>query len=67
MDEILKAFDSMTKSETYTNVAIEAAVSRNTIYNVRQNPERATLGILRRIVEAMGYQLIIKLEKVSNE
>lgn len=65
MNEILKAFDNMTKSQTYTDMAAVSGVSRMTIYNVRKNPERATLGVLRRIVEAMGYRLVIKLEEVS--
>jgi DNA-binding phage protein len=63
MNEILEAFNSMSKTETYTNVAAVSGVSRNTIYNVRKNPERVTLGVLRRIMSAMGYQLVIKLEK----
>lgn len=64
MNEILEAFEKMTKNQTYTQIAAESGISRNTIYNVRHNPERATLRVLRKIVGAMGYHLIIKLEKV---
>ncbi len=65
MNEILEAFEKMTKTQTYTQIAAESGISRNTIYNVRQNPERATLRVLRKIVGAMGYRLTIKLEKVQ--
>lgn len=63
MNEIQKAFKQMTKEQTYTEIAKTSGISRNTIYNVRQNPERVTLRVLRLIVEAMGYNLVISLEK----
>lgn len=64
MNEISEAFEKMTKSQTYTGIAAESGISRNTIYNVRNNPERATLRVLRKIMGAMGYRLVIKLEKI---
>jgi DNA-binding phage protein len=65
MEEIIKAFSEMTKDQTYTQIARTSGISRNTIYNVRKNPERVTLRVLRKIISAMGYHLIIKLEKVQ--
>lgn len=65
MDGILEAFKRMTKNQTYTKIAAESGISRNTIYNVRKNPERATLRVLRKIMGAMGYRLIIKLERIQ--
>lgn len=64
MTEILEAFNKMTKSQTYTEMASISGISRNTIYNVRHNPEGTTLRTLRRIVGAMGYRLVIKLEEI---
>jgi transcriptional regulator with XRE-family HTH domain len=51
------------KRQTYTEIARLSGVSRNTIGNVRKNPERATLGTLRKIFRAMGYEIILTLEK----
>jgi DNA-binding phage protein len=65
MNEISEAFERMTKNQTYTEIARASGISRNTIYNVRNNPERVTLRVLRKIMSAMGYHLIIKLEKVQ--
>lgn len=64
MKEVTKAFEEMTKDQTYTEIAMRSGISRNTIYNVRQNPERVTFRVLRKIMSAMGYHLIIKLEKM---
>jgi DNA-binding phage protein len=55
------------KRQTYTEIAAKARVSRNTVYNVRRNPERATLGTLRRIFRAMGYETQITLKKLKDE
>jgi DNA-binding phage protein len=63
MNEIQKTFQNMTKSQTYTELARLSGISRNTIYNVRKNPERATLGTIRKIFRAMGYEVVIRLEK----
>ena len=65
MNEITKAFEAMPRAQTYTALAARSGISRNTIYNVRQNPERVTLRVLRKILDAMGYQLIIKLERID--
>lgn len=65
MNEVTKVFGKMTKDQTYTEIARISGISRNTIYNVRQNPERVTLRVLRKIMSAMGYHLIIKLEKMQ--
>ncbi len=65
MNEVTKIFEKMTKDQTYTEIAQISGISRNTIYNVRKNPERVTLRVLRKIVGAMGYHLIIKLERMQ--
>ena len=67
MKEVTKAFEEMTKDQTYTEIARASGISRNTIYNVRQNPERVTFRVLRKIVGAMGYRLIIRLERCNND
>jgi transcriptional regulator with XRE-family HTH domain len=51
------------KRQTYTEIAKLAGVSRNTIGNARKNPERATLGTLRKICRAMGYEIVLILVK----
>ena len=63
MNEILAAFAGMTKNQTYTELARLSGISRNTIYNVRKDPDRATLGTLRKIFQAMGFKVVIRLEK----
>jgi DNA-binding phage protein len=50
----------------FTTLATRAGVSRNTIYNMRQNPDSAKIGTLRRVVEAMGYRLVVTIERPDN-
>ncbi len=63
MNELTNIFNKLNKSDTYTEIAQRAGVSRNTIRNVRIRPESARLGTLRKIFDAMGYDLILSLKK----
>lgn len=69
METIRNVFDTLNKSkfksQTYTEIAERAGVSRNTIRNVRNEPERARLKTLRKIFKAMGYELVLSLEKTE--
>jgi DNA-binding phage protein len=66
MDEIIKAFDKLNKRQTYSQIALAADVSRNTILNVRRNPASARLSTLKKIFKAMGYRLELKLIPIKD-
>ena len=63
LNDILTVFDNMKKSETFTNISKESGVSRGTIWNVRQDPTKATLGILLRVLDTMGYELVVRAKE----
>ncbi len=65
MENIANVFDTLSKKQTYSQIADLAGVSRNTIRNVRNNPESTRLKTLRKIFKAMGYELVLTLEKAE--
>ena len=66
MDKNIKeVFQALERPQTITEIAELSGVSRATIYNVRKHPERSALHVLRRIFKAMGYNIIITLERLE--
>jgi DNA-binding phage protein len=65
MENIKNVFETLNKKQTYSEIAVLAGVSRNTIRNVRNEPEKARLKTLRKIFKAMGYELVLTLEKIK--
>lgn len=65
MENIKNVFETLNKKQTYSEIASIAGVSRNTIRNVRNEPDRARLCTLRKIFKAMGYELVLTLEKIE--
>ena len=70
MDNIKEMFITLEKRQTFTEIASRSGVSRNTVFSVRKDPERSTVKTLRKIFQAMGYNLILTiepLEKIETE
>ena len=67
MDDIDAVFGGLNLSpkrgQTIADIALKAKVARGTVYNAARDPERSSLKILRKIFDAMGYKLIVLLEK----
>lgn len=63
MENIEDVFKTLERPKTITEIARLSGVSRATIYNVKRQPEKSALHVLRRIFGAMGYRIIITLEK----
>lgn len=58
VEEILNS-----KRMTFSEIAERAGISRVTLYNIRQAPENVKLSTLKAICSAMGYSLIISVER----
>lgn len=63
MDNIKNVFQTLEKRQSYSEIARLSGVSRNTIRSVRDDPEKTTIRTLRKIFGAMGYELVLSLEK----
>ena len=57
----------MSKRVPYVEIARRAGISRTTLLKIRRSPEEAQLRKLRAICQAMGYNLVLSLEPMSNE
>jgi DNA-binding phage protein len=65
--EIETVMNNLNKRMTYTEIAEKAGVSRNTVYNARKTPKKATLKTLEKIFSAMGYKIVFSLVEVTDE
>jgi DNA-binding phage protein len=63
MNDVTNLLTALERQQTFTEIAKMAGVSRNTVYNVRKNPENSTLKVLKSVFGAMGYNLVLSLEK----
>lgn len=63
--EINDLFDDRTCN--FRKVAKRSGLHYNTITNVRKDPEKSKVSTLRALAEAMGYKLILSLEKIEDK
>jgi len=52
---------------SFEEIAKKSGISRTTLFTIRQNPERAKLSTLRAIAAALGYRMVVSLEKEKND
>lgn len=64
LDEIMNELNTP-KPPNFSEIARKANVSRTTIYNIQRAPEKTTLKVLQRVFKAMGYKLVLSLEKIE--
>ena len=67
MDSIKDVLEILERKQTYTEISRVSGISRTTIFNVRKHPENSSLKVLRQIFGAMGYRLVLSLEKVDKQ
>ncbi len=58
---------SQKRGQTIADIASKAGVARGTIYNAARKPQNSTLGTLQRIFGAMGYRMVVSLEKIDTD
>jgi DNA-binding phage protein len=63
LNEMLNLLNLNDRRVSYTQIARKAQISRTTLLKIRRDPEGAQLGTLRAIFEAMGYEMIISIQK----
>lgn len=67
MNEIKNIFETLNKRQSYSEIAEQAGVSRNTLLSVRTDPEKSSLRVLRKVALAMGYNLVLIFQKIEDE
>jgi DNA-binding phage protein len=65
--QMLDELKPKTKKRSITFIANEAGVSRGTVYNFINDPDKTSLGTLKRIFSALGYEIELSLKKVQCE
>jgi hypothetical protein len=65
--DIKETLGRIFERKTVSGVARRAKVSRNTVYSVLKDPDKSSLRVLKQIFSALGYKLVLSLERKPEE
>lgn len=64
MNDLEDLFQKLNRRTTYGEIADRVGISRTTLLKFRNEPDKSSIRVLRRIAQVLGYEIVLTFQKI---